>query len=376
MLENPFLTKGYESAEYFCDRDDETTTLISNIKNGRDTTLVSPRKFGKTGLILHTFETIKKKRLKFDTLYVDIYATLSLGDFTKTLAEAIMQAFPERTSIGKAFLTFLKVLRPTLTYDSISGAPQLQFNYGSIAEKEHTLKSLFEFLNTRDRGVVLAFDEFQQITEYPEKNVEALLRTYVQSMRNIRFIFCGSKKRLMAEMFTSAGRPFFSSTSMLTLGKIDGSKYADFIVRHFKEAGRSIDEESLAWILHWTRRHTFYTQALCNEVFSRGTNVTIPTVKAAAQYILDRESNYFLQYRELLTRQQWLLLVAVAKEGKVSKLASAKFLQQYGIGSITNARRAAQSLVEKELLLTTETKDKTEYQVYDVFLSHWLEREF
>lgn len=376
MLENPFLTKGYESAEYFCDRDDETATLISNIKNGRDTTLVSPRKFGKTGLILHTFETIKKKRLKFDTLYVDIYATLSLGDFTKTLAEAIMQAFPERTSIGKAFLTFLKVLRPTLTYDSISGAPQLQFNYGSHAEKEYTLKSLFEFLNTRDRGVVLAFDEFQQITEYPEKNVEALLRTYVQSMRNTRFIFCGSKKRLMAEMFTSAGRPFFSSTSMLTLGKIDGSKYADFIVRHFKEAGRSIDEESLAWILHWTRRHTFYTQALCNEVFSRGTNVTIPTVKAAAQYILDRESNYFLQYRELLTRQQWLLLVAVAKEGKVSKLASAKFLQQYGIGSITNARRAAQSLVEKELLLTTETKDKTEYQVYDVFLSHWLEREF
>ena len=144
MLENPFLTKGYESAEYFCDRDDETAALISNIKNGRDTTLVSPRKFGKTGLILHTFEAIKKKRLKFDTLYVDIYATLSLGDFTKTLAEAIMQAFPERTSIGKAFLTFLKALRPTLTYDSMNGSPQLQFNYGSVAEKEYTLKSLFD----------------------------------------------------------------------------------------------------------------------------------------------------------------------------------------------------------------------------------------
>jgi hypothetical protein len=68
--------------------------------------------------------------------------------------------------------------------------------------------------------------------------------------------------------------------------------------------------------------------------------------------------------------------VAVAKEGSVSKLTSAKFLKQYGIGSVTNARRAAQSLVEKELLLTTETKDKTEYQVYDVFLSHWLESEF
>ena len=376
MLENPFIIKGYESAEYFCDREAETAELIENIRNGRDTTLVSPRKYGKTGLILHTFETIKKKRLKFNTLYVDIYATLSLDDLTKTLAEGILRAFPERTSIGKAFSTFLKALRPTLTYDSISGMPQLQFNYGTVAEKEYTLKSLFEFLNTQDKGVVLALDEFQQITEYPEKNIEALLRTYAQSMRNIRFIFCGSKKRLMAEMFTSAGRPFFSSTSMLTLGKIDSDKYAEFIKGHFKDAGRTIDDEALAWILDWTRRHTFYTQSLCNEVFARGENVTLALVKDCARYILERESPYFLQYRELLTRQQWLLLVAIAKEGAVSKLASTKFLQQYGIGSITNARRAAQSLQEKELLLTTETIDKTEYQVYDVFLSHWLEQEF
>ena len=128
--------------------------------------------------------------------------------------------------------------------------------------------------------------------------------------------------------------------------------------------------------MDWTRRHTFYTQSLCNEVFARGENVTLALVKDCARYILERESPYFFQYRELLTRQQWLLLVAIAKEGAVSKLASTKFLQQYGIGSITNARRAAQSLQEKELLLTTETIDKTEYQVYDVFLSHWLEQEF
>ncbi|WP_407446122.1 AAA family ATPase [Fibrobacter sp.] len=376
MVENPFIVKGYESADFFCDRDAETAEIIANIQNGRDTTLISPRKYGKTGLILHVFEMAKKKRLKIDTLYVDIYATLSLDDLTKTLAESMLRAFPERTSVGKMFLSVLKGLRPTLTYDSISGAPQLQFNYGSVAEKEYTLKSLFEFLNSRDKGVVLAFDEFQQISEYPEKNVEALLRTYTQSMRNIRFIFCGSKKRLMAEMFTSAGRPFFSSTSLLTLGKIDGEKYAEFIKQHFSNVGRSIDDESVAWILHWTRRHTFYTQSLCNEVFAQGVNVTLPIVKAAAQDILSRESSYFLQYRELLTRQQWLTLIAIAKEGKVSKITSAAFLQKYGIGSITNVRRAVESLQEKELLLASDTKEKKEYRVYDVFLSHWLEQEF
>ena len=273
--------------------------------------IVSPRKYGKTGLILHTFAEMKRRRLNYETLYVDIFATLTLEDFTKTLAEAILIKFPEKTSIGKGFVTFLKTLRPTLTYDSISGSPQLQFNYGTVSEKEWTLKSLLEFLNTREKPVVLAFDEFQQITEYPEKTAEALLRTYTQSMQNIRFIFCGSKKKLMAEMFTSAGRPFFSST-----------------------------------------------------------------MKNAANRILERESDYFLQYRELLTRQQWLLLVAVAKKGSVSKLTSTVFLKKYNIGSSTNARRAAESLQEKELLLTLESKEKQEYQVYDVFLSRWLEREF
>ncbi len=376
MQENPFIVKGYKSPSYFCDRDDETAAIILNIQNGADTTLVSPRKYGKTGLILHTFAEMKRRRLNYETLYVDIFATLTLEDFTKTLAEAILIKFPEKTSIGKGFVTFLKTLRPTLTYDSISGSPQLQFNYGTVSEKEWTLKSLLEFLNTREKPVVLAFDEFQQITEYPEKTAEALLRTYTQSMQNIRFIFCGSKKKLMAEMFTSAGRPFFSSTKLLTLGKIDSDKYAEFIRGHFSEVGRTIDAGAVDWILEWTRRHTFYTQTLCNEVFAVGGNVTIDVVKNAANRILERESDYFLQYRELLTRQQWLLLVAVAKEGSVSKLTSTVFLKKYNIGSSTNARRAAESLQEKELLLTLESKEKQEYQVYDVFLSRWLEREF
>jgi hypothetical protein len=86
MVKNPFIVKGYESAAFFCDRDAETTEIIANIQNGRDTTLISPRKYGKTCLILHVFEMAKKKRLKIDTLYVDIYATLSLDDLTKTLA--------------------------------------------------------------------------------------------------------------------------------------------------------------------------------------------------------------------------------------------------------------------------------------------------
>lgn len=43
-LANPFIYQGYESPEYFCDREAETKTLISHLKNGRNVTLISPQK--------------------------------------------------------------------------------------------------------------------------------------------------------------------------------------------------------------------------------------------------------------------------------------------------------------------------------------------
>ena len=35
-LANPFIYQGYESPEYFCDREAETKTLMSHLKNGRN----------------------------------------------------------------------------------------------------------------------------------------------------------------------------------------------------------------------------------------------------------------------------------------------------------------------------------------------------
>jgi hypothetical protein len=377
MSENPFLIRGYKSGEYFCDRDKETRAIVSNLQNGADTTLISPRKYGKTGLILHAFDQIARRQLPFETLYVDIFATLSLDDMVKTLAEAILEKFPERSSIGKKFMGLLKGLRPILSYDPITSQPQVQFNFVNTSEQEHTLKSLLTFLNTQKKQVALAIDEFQQITEYPEKNIEALLRTYAQQMRNIRFIFCGSKKKIMAEMFLDANRPFFSSTRTLALDKIEYTVYADFIRERFEKAGIPVEEEALRYILDWTRRHTFYTQSLCNEIFAaEPQKVDIAAVNSACLEILERETTNFLQYREMLTQQQWRILIAVAKEDEVEKITSAEFLMKYKIGSATNSRRAIESLMNKELILENTGLEKTSYQVYNVFFSRWLAKQY
>ena len=374
-MQNPFLAKGYLSPMFFCDREKETEALLSNIQNGLDTTLISPRKFGKTGLILHTFYKIAEEKLPFSTLYVDIFATLSLKDFIKTLAEAILAEFPEKTSIGNKFMALLKGYRPVITYDPVSGMPQVEFNFSAPSEKEYTLKGLFAFLNSQKRHVVVAFDEFQQITTYPEKNVEALLRTYTQQMHNISFVYCGSKKSIMTQIFADVAQPFYSSTRQLTLDKIDADKYAAFIREKFLPV--AVDDEAMAYILEWTRRHTFYTQSLCNEIFKMKPRVvSIAVARKASREILETEVSNFLQIRNLITEQQWRLLIAIAKEQSVQSVTSAQFLAKYQLGSATNARRNLESLTDKELLLETVGLNERSYSVYNVFLSRWLEETY
>ncbi|MDR0680250.1 MAG: ATP-binding protein [Dysgonamonadaceae bacterium] len=373
---NPFLIKGYVSPKLFCDRKIELQKLYGNVTNGIDTTLISPRRLGKTGLILYFFDFLSKQK-EIQTIYLDIYSARSLNDFIKLLAEAILLKFSLKTSIGKQFLEFLKGLRPLISYDPISGEPQVQIVYQSVQEKEYTLRGLLQFLDKQQSLIVLAIDEFQQITDFPEKNIEALLRTFIQQLKNIRFIFCGSKKAMMVDLFSNAKRPFFASTQYLSLDKIESSVYTNFIKNLFIKNDVKIEDEAIDFILFWSKRHTFFTQSLCNMTYSiADESVNLDVVKKACLELLKQSETVFFQYRQLLTPAQWNFLIAVAKQGEVKQLTAKRFITQYNIGTPADAKRISKSLIEKELLLETTYQTETVYQVYDVFLSRWLEREY
>jgi len=375
-IKNPFLIKGYISKELFCNRQKEVEQLFSNLQNGIDTTLISARKMGKTGLIFRFFDHLREQG-DFKSIYVDIFSSRNLSEFIKLLAEAILLGFPEKTPVGKQFLKFIKGFRPLIGYDPLTGQPQIQINYQSAQEKEYTLNGIFGFLKNQGEQIVIAFDEFQQISDYPEKNIEALLRTYTQNLANIHFIFCGSRKSMMIHLFSNVKRPFFASTQYLLLEEIDKEVYSLFIRNHFSESGIVITDEALTMILNWSLMHTFYTQSLCNMLYyMTDSQITIDTVKQACVELLKRNEPVFYQYRQLLTTAQWNFLIAIAKEGEVKQLTAQKFISRYEIGTPANARRISRSLLEKELLLELSYKKENYYRVYDVFLSRWLENEY
>ncbi len=371
---NPFCTKNYISKMYFCDRENELKILLRNAENNTNTTLFSPRRLGKTGLIYRFFEFLSEKET-FETVYVVIYASRNMADFVTLLADGILKKFPEKTSVGKQFMKLLKGFRPLFSFDEITGSPQVQFNYQTDKDKEFTLQKLLAFVDAQTKPVIIAIDEFQEIASYPEKNVEALLRTYFQQLKNTHFIFCGSRKHTLVEIFTSAKRPFFASTQFIHLEAIDREIYKQFIIGKFTEGKRTIDNESIDYILDWTKGYTFYTQSVCNQLYNHK-KIDITTVKIVCQQLLGESESTYLQYRKLITSKQWDFLVALAKEENISQVYTNDFLKKYSLGTPSSTSRILKSLIDKELILETIGINETSYCIYDVFMMRWLQRTY
>ena len=371
---NPFIISGYQGPELFCDRENETRTLISNAENGVNTTLISIRRMGKTGLILHTMERLSKNKNHI-CIYVDIYATQNLKDFANKLGSAILDAFPEKNSAGKKFMNLLKGLRPVLTYDVLTGQPQVSFTFSTQQQYEHSIESLFQFLESQNKPILLAIDEFQQIARYPEKNMEALLRSQLQTLKNVNLIFSGSSHHILSEMFSDGTRPFFASTQFLYLKEIERKTYINFINSMFKSFHYTIEEDALNFVVDFSRLHTFYTQSVCNRVFAtRLKMITQEDVRQICRSFISEQEPLFFQYRNLLTPIQWNLLKAIAREGKIYQPNSKDFIEKHKLGIPANIQRAMESLLNKEMLYKGNDSTGAYYTVYDVFLSRWMEK--
>lgn len=375
MTQNPFILEPYRNKALFCDRETETEQIIDYLNNDRNITLISPRRLGKTGLIYRIFEEIGERQQDTDTFYLDISSSQSLEDFIKLLAESIARVLKRQNTIS-SFFKALGGLRPVISYDVLTGAPEISITYRNDNDKALTLKGIFQYLERHDKKVILAIDEFQQIREYEAVNMEALLRTYIQPLHNVRFIFCGSKKHTMTDIFSNAKKPFYESTTFVPLGKLDTHIYEKFITNLFRANGKTIDQESVEHIIDWTRDHTFYTQTLCNEVFFRSSaDITIADILGAERRILDANRDRFLELQRLLTIAQWKLLKAIAKEGSIQHPTSSSFIQKYHLGSGAAVSKNVKSLIEKELILVDNDGSKDTYRVYNVFLSRYLEKD-
>lgn len=370
-MANPFTIGKYISDDYFCDRAEETAFLKKQVDNGRNTAIIAPRRLGKTGLIQHFFAHPDIGN-RYHTLFIDIYSTNSLAEFVYLLGNAIYKEIkPLHAKWAERFFSTIKSLRPGFKLDSVTGEPVFDIGLGSIEQPQTTIDEIFAYLEATDKPSIVAIDEFQQITNFPEKNVEALLRTKIQQCKQTLFIFSGSRRHLMNQMFNSPSKPFYQSVITTDLKPLDKAVYVDFVSRLFSDYGKGIAKELAEKVYDDYEGVTWYTQMLMNELFAlteKGQVCKSEQYPIALRNVIQTQESSYKDTLSNISAKQKPVLFVIAKEGNVANMTSVKFMKDKGLSSSSSVQSALKGLLEKDIITRTERG----YRVYDYFFAEWL----
>ena len=366
---NPFIVTGKIDPAYFCDREEESARLIRSLDNGNNLVIISPRRMGKTGLIQFCYEKPEWKKTYY-TFFIDILHTSSLREFTYTLGKEIYETLlPRSKRMTQLFMQTLKSISGKFGFDPLSNTPTFSLELGDIDRPEYTLDEIFVYLAKADKPCIIAIDEFQQIAKYPEKNIEALLRPHIQRSDNSHFIFAGSERHMMQEMFLSANRPFFQSSLVLSLPCIGEQVYREFANRLLASQHRSIDESTFSYIYQQSDRVTWYVQSILHGIYEHASSeITKSLVDEVILELIEEQAMTYQNYCAWLTENQQMLLGAIAREHLVSSPLSQQFISTHHLPATSSVKTALKALVDKQLV----SKTPTGYLVSDRFFAKWL----
>jgi len=362
-IKNPFIISGYVSPEYFCDREKETAELTGSLLNGRNMVIVSPRRMGKSGLIEHCFSQFTIQN-DYHTFFIDIYATGSLKELVYIFGKHIFETLkPYGQKFFERFFSTIASLRPAFKLDPLTGLPVFDIGIGDIKQPLTSLDEIFTYLESADKRCIVAIDEFQQIANYPEKNVEAILRTHIQKCKNTNFVFAGSQRHI--------SKPFYQSTALLNLEPIRFEPYLEFVESFFKEAGKDVSKECFSRIYNLFEGHTWYIQNMLNRLYEQldcGEEMTVAIANQMLRSIIESNKTVYQGMVSMLSERQKEVLFAIGNEGKASEITSAAFINRHGLYSPSSVQSAVRQLLEKELV----TKEGNIYHVYDRFFGLWI----
>lgn len=372
-LNNPFVTNGYAGPEYFCDRVSETQQMTELLTNENNIALISPRRMGKTELIHHCFAQPEIEK-DYYTFLIDIYSTNSVSDMVNMFGKAIIDKLRSLgRNVWEKFINILSSIRSEISFD-INGQPSWGLGIGEIKNPEVTLDEIFSYLNQADKPCLVAIDEFQQITNYNDKKVEALLRTYVQRSVNAHFIFSGSHRHLMGEIFTSPARPFYQSVILMNLKALSLDKYKEFAVNQFENRGKHIEPQVIDEVYSRFHGVTSYMQRIMNVLFlktGKGATCTTQMIDEAIDYNINIASDSYEAILRQMPEKQRNVLLAISAEGEARNVRGGAFSKKYHLPSPSSVNSAVKGLLEKDFI--TQTDDA--YIVYDRFFDIWLRRQ-
>ena len=372
---NPFQYGGVVGKDAFCNREKELADLVKAMKNSERLFIYSERRIGKTSLIRQALERLPKRQ--FLSAYIDLWPTDGEESFAIASAKAIAESMA--TTAGRMLETarqFFGRLTPLISADA-AGNPQISFEFARSGIKTPDLVEVLsapgKIAAKRERRVVIVFDEFQRILEYSSDLAERSLRTAIQNQKGVSYIFLGSRKHLIQEMFVDQSRPLYRAGGHYPLGPISAQDWLPFIRDRFRGSDKLISDSLIRSICQRTGGHPFYTQHLCHaiwEICETGSQVTEETIECATRLLLDRESYAYTALWESLAPNQRRFLMGIAGEPEGVKVFASDFLQRYNLRSPSNVQRAVEALLTRDVI----DRSNGSYVIGDPFFKIWIKQ--
>lgn len=361
-MNNPFSFSSVVDDPAFCNREHEQAELNRMIQACQNVLLYSHRRFGKTSLILKVFRQLEG----ITPIYIDLYGSTGIPDFIRAALAGISTAEPKIKRL-------MQVVRETITGFSVNfsldpttglptASPQLAPGGGSAPVAD--VFRLARAVSTRKK-IVIAFDEFQEVARYGGEPFEKELRKHIQQHDTIAYIFSGSQKHLITDMFSNAKRAFYRQAASFPLRKIAPRAYVAWVTDLYKRDGRAIDEALVLDVVRRCDRHPAYIQEFFYHLWDQDTLSAAALDTLERRIIRRRMAEFAYAWDSLTLNQRRALKLIVATGGK--GLYAVDNLVRFGFRTPSQATAAIDKLIQREFVVKNGT-----YQIQDPIFRRWL----
>ncbi|MFA6409027.1 MAG: ATP-binding protein [Gammaproteobacteria bacterium] len=308
-----YFPQGLASEFSFCNRDKERAALKQSIADHEHIVLVAPRRHGKTSLIM---QVLKENNLH--GVCIDFFFVLTQADVTKAVMEGVSKVvssiLPKTKAACSSLVDSISALNPKLTFSVLGQKLEINTKHSTEKSISEVLLALDQFAVKSNKSCVVVFDEFQQIGELEENHtIEASIRHAVERSQNVSYIFSGSKRHLLNEMFSDRSRPLYHLCDLMTIGRISAVSYHDFLNKMAKNKwGKLLSEDVIEEVIHSTERHPYYVNALCRRLWRSDKTPTVESVVNAWEQYVNQQGVWISNDLSLLTLNRRKLLGALA----------------------------------------------------------------
>ncbi len=373
-MQNPFKFGSVVSGDDFADRRRELAELAREMSAGQHLFLLSPRRCGKTSLILTLLERLHSRRTL--VAYVDVFRTTTAVQLLELIAQTVLRAAESRPErLLRLALDLLGRLRPQVGTDSI-GQATLSFDVGAaprggLALQEEVLALPERVAAKRGSRLVLAFDEFQEMRRFRSPGLEKAMRSHFQRHRHVSYLFAGSRQSALQDMAARDQSPFYKFGRIISLGAIPEEEFVPFLEARFRRGRLGASADVLEAILAAADDVPYNVQRLCHQLWDmlagKTGRITERDVGEAIATVVDQDAPYFSAAWDGLSLHQRQVLQAIARTGGRNVFAS-QFLMAHRLGSHSSVQTSLRQLLKEEIVCKTDG----EYRIADAFFREWI----